>query len=152
LTKSRKAEMRVFKSVLATLAVMALIGGGFISCLLLAPVTASNVSCRLKSISAMGTLALRLNDAAAAEMQKLTKGSFGCLPGRLAGEAGPEIASRVTEAARKLGVLGIKQKWNSDKDCDGGGMLESSGLKDKIMQEFSEFYVKAANACQTADG
>jgi hypothetical protein len=148
---SRVAETRVFKSVLATLAVLALIGGGFVSYLLLVPVTASNVKFRLTSICAMGTLALRLNEAAAAEMEKLTKGNCGCLSGRLVGEAGPEIAARATEAARKLGVFGIKRRWNSDGDRDGVGMLESSGLKYKIIQEFSERYVKAANACQTAD-
>jgi hypothetical protein len=98
---SRVAETRVFKSVLATLAVLALIGGGFVSYLLLVPVTASNVKFRLTSICAMGTLALRLNEAAAAEMEKLTKGNCGCLSGRLVGEAGPEIAARATEAARK---------------------------------------------------
>jgi hypothetical protein len=65
-------------------------------------------------------------------------------------EAGPQVAAKVTEAARKLGVFGIKRKWNKDsgKSSDDSGLLQSSGLRDRIIQEFSERYVKAANACE----
>ena len=142
--------MRAFKFVFIALVALALIGGAFASYVLLAPVTANNVKFRLTSVCAMGTAALRLNDAAAAELEKMTNGSCGCLSGRLINEAGPDVAAKVTEAARKLGVFGIRRKWNSgaDESKEGGGLLESSGLRDKVILEFSERYVKAANACE----
>jgi hypothetical protein len=139
--------MRAFKFILIALLLLAFIGGAFLSYVLLAPVTANNVRFRLTSVCAMGTAALRLNDAAAAELEKLDKGSCGCLSGRVVEEAGPEMAAKMTEAARKLGLFGIKRKWNKE-DEEKGGLLESSGLKNKIVQEFSERYVKAANACE----
>jgi hypothetical protein len=144
--------MRAFKFVLAALLFFAMIGGAFLSYVLFAPVTANNVRFRLTSVCAMGTAALRLNDAATAELEKLEKGSCGCLSGRLVAEAGPEVAAKVTEAGRKLGLFGIKRKWNEggSKEAGGGGLLESSGIKDRIIQEFSERYVKAANACEAA--
>jgi hypothetical protein len=145
--------MRAFKFVLIALLLIAVIGGAFLSYVLLAPVTANNVRFRLTSVCAMGTAALRLNDAAAAELEKLNKGSCGCLSGRLVEEAGPEVAAKVTEAARKLGIFGIKRRWNKeDVGNSEGGLLEASGLKDKIVQEFSERYVKAANACEAEAG
>jgi hypothetical protein len=58
--------MRAFKFVLVAFAALALIGSAFLSYVLLAPVTANNVKFRLTSVCAMGTAALRLNDAAAA--------------------------------------------------------------------------------------
>lgn len=142
--------MRALKFGLFLLALFALFGGAFLSYLLLAPVTANNVKFRLTSICAMGTAALRLNDAAAAEMAKLTKGSCSCLSGRVVNEAGPELAARVTEAARKLGIFGVKRKWNSSsyESKERNGILESSGLKERVIQEFSERYVEAANACE----
>jgi hypothetical protein len=139
--------MRALKFALVALALLALIGGAFLSYALLAPVTANNVKFRLTSICAMGTAALRLSDAAAQEMEKLTKGSCGCLSGRLVNEAGPGVAAKLTEAARKLGLFGIKRKWNQGAKEDGA-LLKSFSLKDKIIQEFSERYVKAANACE----
>jgi hypothetical protein len=145
--------MRAFKFVLIALLLIAVIGGAFLSYVLLAPVTANNVRFRLTSVCAMGTAALRLNDAAAGELEKLNKGSCGCLSGRLVEEAGPEVAAKVTEAARKLGIFGIKRRWNKeDVGNSEGGLLEASGLKDKIVQEFSERYVKAANACEAEAG
>jgi hypothetical protein len=141
--------MRSFKFVLIALFLIAVIGGAFLSYVLFAPVTASNVRFRLTSVCAMGTAALRLNNAAAAELEKLSKGSCGCLSGRLVDEAGPEIAAKVTEAARKLGIFGIKRKWNrSGGGEDDGRLLKGFDVKDKIILEFSERYVKAANACE----
>jgi hypothetical protein len=140
--------MRAFKFVLIALFALALIGGAFLSYIVLAPVTAGNVRLRLTSVCVMGTAALRFNDAAAAELEKLTKGSCGCLSQRLVDEAGPEVAATVTEAARKLGVFGIKRKWGRGAKEEREGLLKSFSLKDKVFQEFSERYVKAANACE----
>jgi hypothetical protein len=142
--------MRALKFVFAAILLIAIIGGAFFSYVLLAPVTANNVRFRLTSVCAMGTAALRLNDAAAIELEKLNKGSCGCLSSRILDEAGPEVAAKMTEAARKLGIFGIKRKWNkgADEAPQNGGLLESSGVKDRIIVEFSERYVKAANACE----
>lgn len=141
--------MRAFKFLVVALVLLAAIGGAFLSYVLFAPVTAVNVRFRLTSVCAMGTAALRLNEVAASELQKLDKGSCGCMSGRLVEEAGPEVAAKMTEAARKLGIFGIKRRWNKEDGGNSeGGLLETSGLKDKIAQEFSERYVKAANACE----
>jgi hypothetical protein len=142
--------MRALKFVFAAILLIAVIGGAFFSYVLLAPVTANNVRFRLTSVCAMGTAALRLNDAAATELEKLNKGSCGCLSSRIVDEAGPEVAAKVTEAARKLGIFGIKRKWNKgagDAPADGG-LAGTLGVKDRIIVEFSERYVKAANACE----
>jgi hypothetical protein len=140
--------MRAFKFALIALFALVLTGGAFLSYIVLVPVSAGNVQFRLTSVCAMGTAALRFNDAAAAELEKLTKGSCGCLSQRLVDEAGTEVAAAVTEAARKLGVFGIKRKWGKGAKEQREGMLKSFSLRDKVIQEFSERYVKAANACE----
>jgi hypothetical protein len=140
--------MRALKFVFAAILLIAVIGGAFFSYVLLAPVTANNVRFRLTSVCAMGTAALRLNDAAAVELEKLNKGSCGCLSSRIVDEAGAEVAAKVTEAARKLGIFGIKRKWSQGATQEREGVLKSFSLKDKVIQEFSERYVKAANACE----
>lgn len=142
--------MRALKFVLLAAVLILIIGGAFLSYVLLAPVTANNVRFRLTSVCAMGTAALRLNEAAAQVMHKLNKGSCGCLSGRLVNEAGPQVAAKVTEAARRLGIIGVRRKINAageNGEADNG-LLESARLKDKIILEFSERYVKSANACE----
>jgi hypothetical protein len=142
--------MRALKFVFAAILLISVIGGAFFSYVLLAPVTANNVRFRLTSVCAMGTAALRLNDAAAIELEKMNKGSCGCLSSRIVDEAGPEVAAKVTEAARKLGIFGIKRKWNkgAGEARQDGGLIGTLGVKDRVIVEFSERCVKAANACE----
>jgi hypothetical protein len=140
--------MRLVKTVIILALAAALTIGAYLYWLLMTPVNAGNVQVRLTSYCYLGTKALQINESSRVVLEKLKRGSCGCLSARLVSEAGSDAAAKVTEAARRLGVIGIKRNWSQGPKDAGGGIISGSGLKDRILQEFSERYVKAANACE----
>ena len=114
------------------------------------PVTAENVQSRLTNYCYLGTKALQINENSRLALEKLERGSCRCLAQKLVGDATPAAAAALTEGARRLGMFGLRRRMASEKS-EGGGLLSKTGLSDKLVAEFAERYVKAANAC-TAGG
>lgn len=137
--------MRLLKITSASLLIVLLSIGLCLYFLLMTPVTAENVQTRLTNYCYLGAKALQINENSRLALDKLERGSCGCLAGKLVSEAGSAVAATLTEGARRLGVFGLRRKLASEKS--GGGLLLKSGLSDKLVAEFAERYVKAANAC-----
>ena len=138
--------MRLFKAVIILALATALAFGAFLYWLLMTPVTAANVQLRLTSYCYLGTKALQVNENARLALEKLPRGSCGCLANKLVSEANPSAAATLTEGARRLGLFGLRRKMASDGN-ESGGLLSKSGISDKLAAEFAERYTAAANAC-----
>ena len=149
-TLTRGSEMRYLKYALALLLTFALAVSLYFYWLLLTPVTAENVQSRLTNYCYLGTKALQINENSRLALEKLGRGSCRCLADKLVSEATPAAAAALTEGARRLGMFGLRRRMASEKS-EGGGLLSKTGLSDKLVAEFAERYVKAANAC-TAGG
>jgi hypothetical protein len=142
--------MRVMK-ILAMALLLAASGAGlYLYWFLMTPVTADNVRSRLTKYCYLGTKALQINENSKLALEKLPRGSCGCLADKLVSQAGPVPAAALTEGARRLGVFGLRRKIGAENK--GGGLLSKSGISDKLVAEFAERYVMAANACIAAAG
>lgn len=142
-----RSAMRYLKYLLVVLVILGLAFGGYFYWLFMTPITADNVQTRLTNYCYLGTKALQINENSRLVLEKLPRGSCGCLAERLVGEASPAVAGTLTEGARRVGVFGLRRKMASEKR-DGGGLLSKTGLSDRLAAEFAERYVKAANACR----
>mgnify|MGYP003543285128 CR=1 FL=1 len=142
--------MQRLKYPLAGLSILALALGAYFYWLLMTPVTAENVQTRLTNYCYLGTKALQINESSRLALEKLERGSCRCLAQKLVGDTTPAAAAALTEGARRLGMFGMRRRMASEKS-EGGGLLSKTGLSEKLVAEFAESYVKAANAC-TAGG
>ena len=140
--------MRILKITSASLLLLVLSIGLYLYQLLITPVTAENVQFRLTNYCYLGAKALQINENSKPALEKLERGSCGCLAEKLVGEAGPAASAALTEGARRLGMFGLRRKLASENI--GGGLLSKTGLSDRLVTEFAERYVKAANACGAA--
>jgi hypothetical protein len=141
--------MRYLKYPLAVMLTLAIALAAYLYFILMTPVTAANVQFRLTNYCYLGTKALQINENSKLALEGLGRGSCRCLSEKLVSGASPEGAAALTEGARRLGMFGLRRKMNSENK--GGGLLSKSGVSDKLVAEFAERYVNAANAC-TAGG
>jgi hypothetical protein len=139
--------MRYLKYLLVVLVILGLVFSGYFYWLFMTPVSADNVQTRLTNYCYLGTKALQINENSRLALEKLPRGSCGCLAEKLVSGASPTAAAALTEGARRLGIFGLRRKL--DSEMRSGGLLSKSGLSDKLVAEFAERYVKAANACTT---
>jgi hypothetical protein len=137
--------MRSLKFASVVLLVFAAAICAYFWILLMTPVTAANVQFRLTNYCYLGTKALQINENSKLALDGLGRGSCRCLAEKLVSGASPAGAAALTEGARRLGMFGLRRKMASENK--GGGLLSKSGVTDKLVAEFAERYVNAANAC-----
>jgi hypothetical protein len=142
--------MRLLKTILILALAAALAIGAYLYWLLMTPVSADNVQLRLTNYCYLGTKALQINENSRLALAGLERGSCSCLAEELVTKAGPIPAAALTEGARRLGVFGLRRKIGAENK--GGGLLSKAGVSDKLIAEFAERYVTAANGCIAAAG
>jgi hypothetical protein len=142
--------MRLLKTIIILALAVALVIGAYLYWLLMTPVNAANVQLRLTNYCYLGTKALQINQNSRLALEGLERGSCSCLAEKLVSQAGPIPAAALTEGARRLGVFGLRRKIGAENK--GGGLLSKTGVSDRLIAEFAERYVTAANACIAAAG
>ncbi len=142
--------MRLLKTITILALAAALAIGAYLYWLLMTPVTAGNVQLRLTNYCYLGTKALQLNENAQLLLEKLERGSCSCLADKLVSESGLVPATALTEGARRLGLFGFRHRPGTSRS--DGGLLPKAAIKDRLITEFADRYVTAANACIAAAG